>query len=105
MPSATPVVGDGVLTSPAEEIAGKRMPMDDSTKMAFEQGFQQQHQGAMHAFRRLSDGQDNVAEQTRLQFISTAQLVGAKAAGNLNMDPIGKAILDQRSVAHQPNAA
>lgn len=81
------------------------MPMDESTRVAFEQGFQQQHQGAMHAFRRLSDGQDNVAEQTRLGFILTQQLVGAKAAGNLNMDPIGKAILDQRSVADQPNKA
>ena len=78
------------------------MPMNDATAIAFEQGFQQQHQGAMHAFRRLSDGQDNVAEQTRLGFLLTQQLVGAKAAGNLNMDPLGKAILDQRSVKSQP---
>ena len=96
--------GDLLILVPANENEGKFMPMEDSTKMAFEQGFQQQHQGAMHSFRRLSDGQDNVAEQTRLGHILTSQLVGAKAAGNLNMDPIGKAVLDQRSVAHQPNA-
>jgi len=107
VPNETPVVGDGVVTIPAEEIEGNRMPgpMSESTKEAFEQGFQQQHQQAMHSFRRMSDGQDNVAEQTRLGFILTQQLVGAKAAGNLNMDPIGKAILDQRSVAGQPGKA
>ena len=102
----TPELGavDLLILVPGEEIEEKKMAMEDSTKMAFEQGFQQQHQGAMHSFRRLSDGQDNVAEQTRLGHILTSQLVGAKAAGNLNMDPMGKSILDQRSVAHQPNA-
>ena len=67
-----------------------------------EQGYSNNHQGAMHAFRRMTDAQDNVAEQTRLNFILSQALFAAKAAGNLNMDPIGKAILDQRSVRDQP---
>lgn len=80
------------------------MAMEDTTRVMFEQSFANQHQASQHAFRRLQDGQDNVAEQTRLQFVLTQQLVGAKAAGNLNMDPLGKAILDQRSVKGQPQA-
>lgn len=78
------------------------MAMDDATKMMFEQSFANQHQASQHAFRRLQDGQDNVAEQTRLGFINTQQLVGAKAAGNLNMDPIGKSILDLNATRDQP---
>lgn len=78
------------------------MPMQDSTAVMFEQSFANQHQASQHAFRRMQDGQDNVAEQTRLGFLLTQQLVGAKAAGNLNMDPLGKSILDQRSVRDQP---
>lgn len=78
------------------------MPMQDSTAMVLEQSFVNQHQASQHAFRRLQDGVDNVAEQTRLQFITSQSLFAAKAAGNLNMDPLGKAILDQRSVELQP---
>ena len=96
--------GDGIVTIVVNPEGVIKMAMEDSTKMAFEQGYQQQHQGAMHGFRRLTDGHDNVAEQTRLNFILTQQLIGAKAAGNLNMDPLGKAILDQRSVHNQPVA-
>lgn len=99
-----PVIGDGLLTILIPEEK-KKMAMDESTKVMFEQSFANQHQGNQHAFRRLQDGQDNVAEQTRLSFVLTQQLVGAKAAGNLNMDPLGKAILDQRSVKNQPNVA
>lgn len=80
------------------------MAMDDATKVILEQSFTNQHQASQHAFRRLQDGMDNVAEQTKLTFLLTQQLVGAKAAGNLNMDPVGKAILDQRSVRDQPGA-
>lgn len=76
--------------------------MSDLTGTVMEQAFANQHQGSQHAFRRLMDGQDNVAEQTRLQFITSQSLFAAKAAGNLNMDPLGKAILDQRSVKAQP---
>lgn len=81
------------------------MPMDDATKTMFEQTFAVHHGAAQHSLRRMMDASDNVAEQTRLTFVLTQQLVGAKAAGNLNMDPIGKAILDQRSVAKQPVTA
>ena len=78
--------------------------MDDTTKTMFEQTFANGHAANLHSFRRLQDGQDNVAEQTRLQFITSQSLFAAKAAGNLNMDPLGKAILDQRSVKSQPTS-
>ncbi|MBS0202806.1 MAG: hypothetical protein JSS49_07910 [Planctomycetes bacterium] len=74
----------------------------DATGVVLEQAFVNQHQASQHAFRRMQDGTDNVAEQTRLQFITSQSLFAAKAAGNLNMDPLGKAILDQRSVESQP---
>ena len=78
-------------------------PASEQFNAIMEQSYSGNHQGAMHAFRRLTDGQDNVAEQTRLQFITSQSLFAAKAAGNLNMDPLGKAILDQRSVKFQPD--
>lgn len=78
------------------------MAMQDTTTVILEQSFTNQHQASQHAFRRMQDGQDNVAEQTRLGFILTQQLVGAKAAGNLNMDPLAKSVLDARSARDQP---
>mgnify|MGYP003660808066 CR=1 FL=1 len=97
------VPGDGVVDVPVDSTEEKKMAMEDTTKVVLEQSAIAHHTASQHAFRRLQDGQDNVAEQTRLQFITSQSLFAAKAAGNLNMDPLGKAILDQRSVKNRPN--
>lgn len=68
------------------------MPMQDSTQLAFEQDFQQNHAMGLAALTRENQAMGNIAEQTRLGYLE------AKSAGfDLASD-----ILQQRSVQQQP---
>lgn len=67
------------------------MPMQDSTALAFEQGFQRAHQMGLDAQTRENQAMGNIAEQTRLGFLEM------KTSNDLAFS-----ILDQRSAEQQP---
>ena len=67
--------------------------MQDSTQLVLEQAFAQAHELSLQAGNRQRDGSDNVAEQTRLLFLTRSQ------SNDLAQD-----ILDQRSAGGQPQA-
>lgn len=67
------------------------MAMQDSTALAFEQGFQRAHQMSLNALERENTAAGNIAEQTRLGFLEMK--TGAD---------IAESILNQRSVQNQP---
>ena len=102
---APDVPGDGIVDVPIDLPIGKGdkvMPASEQFNAILEQGGLNNHQGSMHAFRRLMDGSDFIGEQTRLQFLGQQSLFAAKAAQTLNTDGLASDILAQRSARDQP---
>lgn len=59
---------------------------------------------ALNGSQRAADGAGNVAEQSRLQHLRTANLADAVAAGKLLVDPLATQVLQSRAASDQPNA-
>jgi hypothetical protein len=70
------------------------MPMQDSTAMVLEQLFVKSHELHVAEADRENAGWGNIAEQTRLLFLTRSQ-------GN----DLAQDILDQRSAGQQPQGA
>lgn len=94
--------------------------MDPTIKQAMDQGFaatmgslQQGFQGSMAALQqgfqagavRHNNASNFISEQMQLTHGLSTQLVGAKAAGQLDRDSLAKGVLDARSAAGQPGNA
>lgn len=58
---------------------------------------------ALNGAQRTADGAANVAEQSRLQHLRTANLADAMAAQTLRIDPLASGVLQARAAADQPN--
>jgi hypothetical protein len=101
MPDPTASAGSSIPIPDANTVAGTPaaqkgaiVAMQDSTQLVLEQAFAQAHELSLQAGNRQRDGSDNVAEQTRLLFLTRSQ-------GN----DLAQDILDQRSAGGQPQAA
>jgi len=73
-----------------------------------DQSFVEMHKRSSHAAQRMADGQDNVAEQTRLLFLEEKMKVGtreAEAMRRLDTNKLAEQILQQRSAKDQPDKA
>lgn len=106
MPDVTndPVLGDGVLTIPPLPI-GETMAMDDTIASQMQQNFANFNQELNRSAVRHQDTAEHVSEESKHIFMLGQQLVGAKAAGQLDRDSLAKSILDARSAAGQPGGA
>lgn len=78
-------------STPKDDI----MPMEDSTKLAFEQGFQRAHQTGLNQMERENQAMGFIAEVVKESFISTTREQVGLASG----------ILAQRSAESQPQQA
>ena len=84
------------------------MPMEDSTKLAFEQSFTKSHQVGLAQADRESAAWGNIAEQSRILFLEEKMKIGPREAMSqqrLDADKLAGAILQQRSAGGQPQAA
>lgn len=77
--------------------------IDATIRLAMDQGFAGAHQSLVQAGVRHNNDMNFVTATVQLQHELNRQLVGAKAAGNLDMDRLAKATLDQRGVRDQPD--
>jgi len=81
--------------------------MDPTVGTVLAQAFADNHTARMHAGRRLTEGADNIAEQTRLLFLEEKIKVGTREAAamqRLDTDKLAQQILAQRAVKEQPAA-
>lgn len=81
-----------------------RTEVDANIQLAADQSFAEQQQTFRRAGNRAADGADQLSDITRNAFRLQQELVGAKAAGVLLMDPLAKSILENRSAGGQPQA-
>lgn len=57
---------------------------------------------ALNGAQRQADGAGNIAEQSRLQHLRTANLADAMAAQTLRIDPLSTQVLQARAASGQP---
>lgn len=84
------------------------MPMNETVATVLDQAFADNHTARMHAGRRMTEGADNVAEQTRLGFLENKMQVGTREAAamqRMDTDKLATQILAQRAVKEQPDKA
>lgn len=79
--------------------------MDPVIAAQMNQNFANFNQELNRAAVRHQDTAEFVSEQSKNQFLLSQQLVGAKAAGQLDRDALAKGVLDQRSARDQPQAS
>lgn len=102
--------GDGVLdvdvSVPVEEVEIMANEVDATIRLAMDQQFAGAQAALQSGFTagavRSNNGANFISETTQLVHQSAMQLVGAKAAGQLDRDALSKGILDARSAAGQP---
>lgn len=105
-----PPSGDGVLdvlVVPSQEK--KKMAIDETIRLAMDQNFAGTQASLQAGFGagavRGNNSAEFVSTTTQLVHQSAMQLVGAKAAGQLDRDSLSKSILDNRAAAGQPGNA
>ena len=103
---------DGVLDVPGVvsfEGDTKMAEIDATIKQAMDQDFAAGQAALRQGFGagavRRNDGANFVTEAGQNQHLLAQQLIGAKAAGQLDRDALSKGILDARSAAGQPGNA
>lgn len=103
---------DGVIDVRGEVSLGDRIMaegMDPTIKQAMDQDFAANmgalRQGFSAGAVRRNDDANYVTTSTQLTHQLSTQLVGAKAAGQLDRDSLSKSVLDARSAAGQPGNA
>lgn len=79
--------------------------MDPTIAHVLDQQFANQAQEFSAYANRVRAGDGHVAELTRIVSLQTTQLVGAKAAQNLEVDRLGQQILAERAVRDQPGSS
>lgn len=79
--------------------------MDEAIKKQMDQNFANFNQELNRSAVRHQDTAEFLTEQSKNQFLLAQQLVGAKAAGQLDRDSLSKSILDNRAAAGQPGKA
>lgn len=101
------IIGDGVLTLEPPINGETTMPreIDPTIANQMDQNFANFNQELNRSAMRHQDTAEFVSEQSKAQFLLSQQLVGAKAAGQLDRDALAKGVLDQRSASGQPQAA
>lgn len=80
--------------------------MATTIETVLDQAFADNHEKTMHAGRRLSEGNDNISEQTKLMFLEEKMKIGpreAAASQRLDSSKLASEILQQRSAKGQPN--
>jgi hypothetical protein len=80
-------------------------PIDATISQAMDQSFVDGQSTMRTQLLRATAGDAAVAEILRNVAVQATQLVGAHAAGQLEMSRLAKEILDQRSAGGQPQAA
>lgn len=103
-PLSTAVFGDGVLTLdlPDNNCKGTNtMPASDPTiDKAMDQNFVNNNRRMDEAGQRHVSSSAFIDQQAQLGFMLTQQLVGAKAAGQLDRDSLAKSRLDAAAVGN-----
>ena len=79
-------------------------PIDATIAQVLDQQFANQAQEFNAQANRARAGDAAVAELVRNVAVQTTQLVGAKAAQNLEVDRLGQQILAERAVRDQPGS-
>lgn len=80
----------------------ERDPMDETIKHQMDQNFANFNQELNRSAVRHQDTAEFVSEQSKSSFLLSQQLVGSKAAGQLDRDSLAKSILDSRAARDQP---
>lgn len=79
--------------------------VDPTVARVLDQGFAERSELIRQTGIRGNSSATFVQEQSQLQFLNSAQLVGALAATRLEKDGTANAILQQRAAAGQPGKA
>jgi hypothetical protein len=80
-------------------------PIDATIAQVLDQSFANQAAEFSAQANRARAGDAAVAELVRNVAVQTTQLVGAKAAQNLEVDRLGQQILAERAVRDQPGSS
>lgn len=90
--SSSPQPGPTVPGVSKMALDASALGISNAVQLAFEQGFQRNHQVGMNNLNREEQAMGNIAEQTRLSYLE------AKAAGF----DLASSILEERSASQQP---
>lgn len=94
-----------VAQTTGEGVVKMASPMDATIAQVLDQAFVNQSAEFTAQANRARAGDAAVAELVRNVAVQTTQLVGAKAAQNLEVDRLGQQILAERAVRDQPGSA
>lgn len=75
------------------------MTMDPTIQMQMNQNFVNFNRRMDEAGQRHNDTAEFISEQSKLEFMNSSKLIGAKAAGQLDRDSLAKSRLDVASVS------
>jgi len=96
---------DVVLVTCEEKVMAAEI--DATIRLSMDQQFAGSQSALQNGFAagavRTNNSANFVTETTQLMHQSSMQLVGAKAAGQLDRDSLSKGILDARNAAGQPS--
>lgn len=85
-----------------EPVEGKKK-MEDTTKVLTEQSAVRQFELLAQSAVRHNNDANYVSTTTQLQHQLTSQLVGAKAAQNIEQEGLADAIMQHRAATGQPD--